>query len=93
MLIYYVDYMTPANIIFIDISIYTSLIQKFITTLVFFNYTNTLNINFHKGKTNIYRNQYPSTQLIFFKYSINILVQTQFWSLYFEVTVTLAPIF
>ena len=41
--------MTPINIIFINMSIYKSLILKFITTLVFFNYANTININFHKG--------------------------------------------
>ena len=41
--------MTPINIIFIDMPIYKSLILKFIATLVFFNYADTININFHKG--------------------------------------------
>ena len=54
--------MTPINIIFIDMPIYKSLILKFITTSVFFNYANTININFHKGNYQyIYRNQNPNT--------------------------------
>ena len=61
--------MTPINIILIDMSIYKSLILKFIATLVFFNYVDSINIYFHKLTQDAISFS-SSTQLIFINHII-----------------------